>query len=250
MSNKIAINENSVITMKEASEILDELFRCGEKLETKAVSYVTGEEIDAYYYDHSLAEEVEHLNNIFEGTLYNPAKGDQETFEKDFIKWVHLGWEINLLMQKRTGDYLWTDKQDFFNKQSERNEIWEKIKPVFYKDKSNQYNEIQDISPEKIDSGKISRKKKGRPVKSFDEVLVVDKENTKRKLHNCIEGKSGEAAVIYIKAAIKLGMIQTPTYTQFKNEFGDIVSKTIYNKYIKEEKYTADEMEGAKRVLE
>lgn len=134
MDNQITINENSVITLKEASEMLDELFKCGIKTETTATCWVTEKEIMATYFDCSLVEEAEHLKNVFKGTAYNPANGGQDIFEKDFVKWVRLGQEINLFKQKRKGDYMPSDVEAFLNKQNERNELWEKIKTVFYKE--------------------------------------------------------------------------------------------------------------------
>ena len=92
-------------------------------------------------------------------------------------------------------------------------------------------------------------KKKGRPSKTFDAVLVGNKEATKKKLHGLIDGKSGRDAVIYIKTAITLGIILRPTHTQFIGEFGNIASKQIYNKYLSENLYYDGELEGAKQAL-
>lgn len=92
-------------------------------------------------------------------------------------------------------------------------------------------------------------KKRGRPSKTFDAMLVGDKEATKKKLHSLIDGKSGRDAVIYIKTAVTLGIILKPTHTQFVGEFGNIVSKQIYNKYINGNLYYDGELEGAKQAL-
>lgn len=94
--------------------------------------------------------------------------------------------------------------------------------------------------------GRVS-KKAGRPIKSFDAVIAEQnkKEAIKERLHALIDGKEGKGAVLYIKAAIKLGLISKPTYNQFKSEFGDIVSRQNYGSFIGKEQYTEDEMEGA-----
>lgn len=94
-----------------------------------------------------------------------------------------------------------------------------------------------------------TKKKKGRPSKPFNDILVKDKEATKRKLHDLIDGKEDSKAVIYIKAAIQLGMMLKPTHTQFINEFGNIVSKQIFNKYLSANLYSDDEFAGAKQAL-
>lgn len=104
-------------------------------------------------------------------------------------------------------------------------------------------DEAKELSKETPNRGK------GRPSKPFDDILVKDKEATKRKLHSLIDGKQDSKAVIYIKAAIQLGVIQKPTHTQFIKEFGSIVSKQIFNKYINGNLYSDDELKGAKQAL-
>lgn len=93
-------------------------------------------------------------------------------------------------------------------------------------------------------------KKKGRPSKPFDDILVSDREIIKGKLHSLIDGKGDKQAVLYIKAAIQMGMIQKPTYTQFINEFGNIVSKQNFNSCLSRNTYSDDELRGAKQALE
>jgi hypothetical protein len=50
---------------------------------------------------------------------------------------------------------------------------------------------------------------------------------------------------LIILAAIKKGWLTKPTYTQVKNEFKDIGCKTGYNKYLNENLFTKEEIEGA-----
>lgn len=92
-------------------------------------------------------------------------------------------------------------------------------------------------------------KKRGRPRKNFDAVLAGDKEAVKDRLHCLIDGKTGKDAVIYIKTAIELGLILRPTHTQFIEEFGNIASRQIYNKYISGNLYYDGELEGVKQAL-
>lgn len=243
MSNKITINENSVITLKEASEIFDKLFRCGIKTETKATCWVTGKEVDAYYYDCSLVEEAEHLNYVLKGTLYNSTNDGKDAFEKDFIKWVRLGQEINLLMQKRKGDYLPADVQVYLNKQSERNEIWEKIKTVIYKNLLNQQNDKQL-------NNKSIKKNKGRPKINIKDKMIDDSDGVKLKLlHDVIQGKKGKDATLVILAAINLGWMTKPTTTQIIEEFGDIVRQQTLSKYLNKKMFKEEEIEGMENCL-
>lgn len=94
-------------------------------------------------------------------------------------------------------------------------------------------------------------KKAGRPVKPFDDVVAEqgNKEAIKSRLHALIDEKKDKGAVLYMKAAIILGLVQRPTYQQFKKEFGNIVSKQQYGKCLREEIYTQDEIEGAKSAI-
>lgn len=110
-------------------------------------------------------------------------------------------------------------------------------------------NTEQEYSKILPNSLSLTTKRKGRPRKPFKDILVKDKEATKRKLHSLIDGKQDSKAVIYIKAAIQLGIIQKPTHTQFINEFGTIVSKQVFNKYLSENLYSDDELTGAKQAL-
>ena len=52
-TKEIEINENSLLTIEEASKIFDALFECGEITKTKAPNFVTGQEVEAYYLDHA-----------------------------------------------------------------------------------------------------------------------------------------------------------------------------------------------------
>lgn len=112
----------------------------------------------------------------------------------------------------------------------------------------------QDTKENKQTYQPISNKKKckGRPSKPFNSVLVGDEDKKKatlETLHNLMKEKANSKAVLYIKVAISMGLIQKPTYTQFKKEFGQIASKSIYNKYVTQNLFSDDEIEGAKQAL-
>lgn len=97
-----------------------------------------------------------------------------------------------------------------------------------------------------------NKRKSGRPSKPFNSVLVGDdekKKTTLETLHNLVKDKTNSKAVLYIKTAIRMGLIQKPTYTQFTKEFGQIASRAIYNKYVTQNLFSDDEIEGAKQAL-
>ena len=80
---------------------------------------------------------------------------------------------------------------------------------------------------------------------------MIDDANGEKlqKLHSKMVGKKGKDFALLMLAGIKKGWLTRPTYTQVKNEFGDIGSKTGYNKYLNENMFTKEEIEGAKRAL-
>jgi hypothetical protein len=52
------------------------------------------------------------------------------------------------------------------------------------------------------------------------------------KLHKLLAGKKGKDAALIICAAIKKGVITRPTFSEVRNEFGNIGNKSGYNKYM------------------
>lgn len=153
-----------------------------------------------------------------------------------------LEWELS-----RFGDdgftFYGNDRNNWIPIKSE----WNKGLQKEYKPEQEAQKNVQEQPKLKVNGN--SNRSKGRPSKPFADVLVKDKEATKSKLHSLIDGKQDSKAVIYIKAAIQLGMIQKPTHTQIINEFGRIVSKQIFNKYINGSLYSDDELKGAKQAL-
>lgn len=56
-------------------------------------------------------------------------------------------------------------------------------------------------------------------------------------LHDLIDGKKGNNALIYIAAAVKVGVIRKPTFEAFCVDFPDVVkAKSQYNEYANPEK--------------
>ena len=87
---------------------------------------------------------------------------------------------------------------------------------------------------------------KGRPKETLKDKMIDDANGAKlQKLHSVMKGKKGKDVALTILAAMLKGWLTRPTYTQAKNEFGDIGSKTGYNKYLNANSYTKEEIEGA-----
>ena len=64
-------------------------------------------------------------------------------------------------------------------------------------------------------------------------------------LHTKLDGKKGKDASLIVLAAIKKGWLMRPTYAQVKNEFKNIGTKSGYNRYLNENMFTKEEIEGA-----
>lgn len=92
---------------------------------------------------------------------------------------------------------------------------------------------------------------KGRPKGTLKNKMVDDADGSKlQKMHTKLDGKRGKDVSLMVLACIKKGWLTKPTYTQVKNEFGDIGSKTGYNKYLSEQMFTKEELEGAINSLD
>lgn len=92
---------------------------------------------------------------------------------------------------------------------------------------------------------------RGRPKETFKDKMIDDANGEKlQKIHTKLDGKKGKDASLIVLACIKKGWMTRPTYTQVKNEFGDIGSKTGYNKYLNENMFAKEELEGAVNSLD
>lgn len=92
---------------------------------------------------------------------------------------------------------------------------------------------------------------RGRPKETLKDKMIDDADGKKlQKIHTKMCGKKGKDAALIILACMKKGWMAKPTYTQVKDEFGDIGSKAGYNKYLKESMFGKEEIEGAMASLD
>ena len=91
---------------------------------------------------------------------------------------------------------------------------------------------------------------RGRPKETLKDKMIDDADGKKlQRLHEIWGGKKGKDAALIILVCLLTGWMNTPTYTQVKDEFGDIGSKAGFNKYLKKTMFTDEEIEGAKAAL-
>ena len=102
------------------------------------------------------------------------------------------------------------------------------------------------------------QKKRGRSAKSFSDcILVEDKDGLLAKLHQVLDGRKGRDVYLVLNTLLYEGVLLKYTYTQAKNEFGDIGSDSLKTKYSgsKDDKvscvsaFDKGEIEGVKKIF-
>ena len=116
---------------------------------------------------------------------------------------------------------------------------------------SRQTTDAQSLNPEPQQEQPKPTRGRGRPKETLKDKMIDDANGEKlQKTHTKMSGKKGKDAALIILACIKKGWMAKPTYTQVRDEFGDIGSKTGYNKYLKESMFSKEEFEGAMASLD
>ena len=112
-------------------------------------------------------------------------------------------------------------------------------------------DDTQSLNKEPQQRKPIATRDKEKPKETLKEKIIDDADGSKlQKIHTKMVGKKGKDAALIILACIKKGWMLRPTYTQVNNEFGDIGSKSGYNKYLNEQRFTKEELDGAIRCLD
>lgn len=85
--------------------------------------------------------------------------------------------------------------------------------------------------------------KKEQQKQFSDKIIAQNKDNILSILHELIDKRKGREVALIITAAIKKGVILKPTYTEIKNEFGDIGNKSGFNSYMNNKfRFPVDEL--------
>lgn len=105
--------------------------------------------------------------------------------------------------------------------------------------------------PQQTPTAQQPTRGKGRPKETFRDKMIDDADGKKlAKMHTIMRGKKGKDFSLLILACIKKGWITRPTYTQAANEFGEIGSKTGFNRYLDERTFGEKEIMGAINSLD
>lgn len=105
--------------------------------------------------------------------------------------------------------------------------------------------------PQQIPTAQQPTRGRGRPKETFTDKMIDDADGKKlAKMHTIMRGKKGKDFSLLILACIKKGWITRPTYTQAADEFGEIGSKTGFNRYLDERMFGEKEIMGAINSLD
>lgn len=109
-----------------------------------------------------------------------------------------------------------------------------------------------NIEPQPIIQPK-GRPKGKQPRPLYCNLIGTDEERQKTLdvLRKLITGKKGRDVALIIYSCIEAGKMIKPTFTQLKNEFGDIGNRSGYNKYMNNADFafTQNEIEAIKRLF-
>lgn len=95
--------------------------------------------------------------------------------------------------------------------------------------------------------GKGKAGKRGRPKTTFASMMIGD-ENGDRlaRIRKVMKSKKGKGVALVILACMRLGwLVGKPTFSQVKEEFGDIGAQQGFTNYLREYRFTREEIEGA-----
>lgn len=93
------------------------------------------------------------------------------------------------------------------------------------------------------DSNKSTPKTKGRPKQSLKDSLLCaedKKDDVIQLLHSMIDGKKGKEVGLVVMAVKRAGIATKITYTQMRDEFGEIGNQSGYNRYTKEPRHQGE----------
>ena len=216
------VNRRIVITPKEVEKELlgtcpdiDDIIKCIAVVGTKFNQVGLPVDIDSYV--DMKNENMQRLNNINQIPV---------TIRNDITLYLHL-W----------GDYCQMWVMAVKNIISNLSEYVENYKKVL----------TGNIIPDKPQQVQASTCK----TTFKDKIIAENKDEVLNKLHSMIDGKRGKNVALVIFASVEIGLILKPTYTEVKNEFGNVVAESGYNNYLDKSKFSDSEINGIKnRLLE
>ncbi len=156
--------------------------------------------------------------------------GEIESASNAMLKMVKASGQDGAILDNISEVYIWN---------KERKRVLMELRDKFIS------QQPQSINPEPQ-----PKLKKGRPKETLKDKMIDDVDGVKlQNIHKAIKGKRGKDAALIILASIKNGWMAKPTFTQVKNEFGDIGVQQGFTKYLNEGCFSKEELEGAIKSL-
>ena len=156
--------------------------------------------------------------------------GEIESASNAMLKMVKASGQDGAILDNISEVYIWN---------KERKRVLMELRDKFIS------QQPQSINPEPQ-----PKLKKGRPKETLKDKRIDDVDGVKlQNIHKAIKGKRGKDAALIILASIKNGWMAKPTFTQVKNEFGDIGVQQGFTKYLNEGCFSKEELEGAIKSL-
>ena len=141
--------------------------------------------------------------------------GEIESASNAMLKMVKASGQDGAILDNISEVYIWN---------KERKRVLMELRDKFIS------QQPQSINPEPQ-----PKLKKGRPKETLKDKMIDDVDGVKlQNIHKAIKGKRGKDAALIILASIKNGWMAKPTFTQVKNEFGDIGVQQGFTKYLNE----------------
>ena len=156
--------------------------------------------------------------------------GEIESASNAMLKMVKASGQDGAILDNISEVYIWN---------KERKRVLMELRDKFIS------QQPQSINPEPQ-----PKLKKVRPKETLKDKMIDDVDGVKlQNIHKAIKGKRGKDAALIILASIKNGWMAKPTFTQVKNEFGDIGVQQGFTKYLNEGCFSKEELEGAIKSL-
>ena len=176
---------------------------------------------DRYY---NITEDGRYLYGVREGESLNDEKDDCE-------KVLDILCRLRLINQKLMGRGLSSHLQ-----RTEREQL-KKEREGLYNEFLDMIKQPQNLNPEPqpqiLNPEPYLKKRRCRPTKELKDMMIDDEDGNKlQKIHNAMAGKKGKIAALIILACILKGWMAKPTFTQVKNEFGDVGTQQGFTKYL------------------
>ena len=196
-------------------------------------------------------DDIKELYNLMRDCMIYFKNDNREYFEKGYkmppditiLKYTMREWQVEYEpcfshMDIDKGRYTISDSLFLMC------EAWHRMIDGYYPNNTNQateHNQAEQAAEPQHDKIIMEQQKtmntpsnrgRGRQKESFADKMIDGNKEKLDNIHKLMNGKKGKDAALIISACIIKGWITKPTYTQVKEEFGDIGTQQGFTKYL------------------